>query len=269
MTKKEPKPRLEIPTRKAGPKGRGFANLRKPEEVESIPFEELLAPLESSQVSRTSLASQASQASETRLVSTPIDARSETSLVSQTSQVSQTDQAVNLMSGLPPVKGYNKQYHQVIDHLYLLLDVYEQSVHNHLFRLSWGYNKPTCAISLPRLASRSGMSPKSAQRAISRLIEKGLIKKVGSVVGRGKEQGVEFWVAPPTSLAVETSQVRGASLVSQTTIKEKALKENNKREMAPPDYKNCPDCQGSGFWYPEGVEKGVAKCKHQRLIEEK
>jgi hypothetical protein len=29
--------------------------------------------------------------------------------------------------------------------------------------------------------------------------------------------------------------------------------------------KDCPDCGGSGWWYPEGTEKGVAKCKHARL----
>jgi hypothetical protein len=46
----------------------------------------------------------------------------------------------------------------------------------------------------------------------------------------------------------------------------KVLKENNKRESELSlDTKNCPDCQGSGFWYPEGLEKGVAKCKHGRL----
>ncbi|HEV2707570.1 MAG TPA: hypothetical protein VGV59_16755 [Pyrinomonadaceae bacterium] len=27
----------------------------------------------------------------------------------------------------------------------------------------------------------------------------------------------------------------------------------------------CPDCRGSGWWYPEGVERGVAKCKHASL----
>jgi hypothetical protein len=27
----------------------------------------------------------------------------------------------------------------------------------------------------------------------------------------------------------------------------------------------CPDCGGSGWWYPEGEGKGVAKCKHARL----
>ena len=29
--------------------------------------------------------------------------------------------------------------------------------------------------------------------------------------------------------------------------------------------KRCPDCAGTNFWYPEGPEKGVARCTHQRL----
>lgn len=28
---------------------------------------------------------------------------------------------------------------------------------------------------------------------------------------------------------------------------------------------NCPDCGGSGYYYPEGVEKGVKICKHEKL----
>jgi len=31
------------------------------------------------------------------------------------------------------------------------------------------------------------------------------------------------------------------------------------------DISKCPDCGGSGMYYPEGYEKGVAKCKHERL----
>lgn len=27
---------------------------------------------------------------------------------------------------------------------------------------------------------------------------------------------------------------------------------------------DCPDCKGSGWWYPDGQEKGVAKCRHER-----
>ena len=34
------------------------------------------------------------------------------------------------------------------------------------------------------------------------------------------------------------------------------------------DASKCPDCGGSGWWYPEGESKGVAKCKHEKLITE-
>ncbi|HYP01391.1 MAG TPA: hypothetical protein VER76_14470, partial [Pyrinomonadaceae bacterium] len=27
----------------------------------------------------------------------------------------------------------------------------------------------------------------------------------------------------------------------------------------------CPDCSNSGWWYPDGPDKGVAKCKHAKL----
>ena len=31
------------------------------------------------------------------------------------------------------------------------------------------------------------------------------------------------------------------------------------------DASKCPDCGGSGWWYPDGQERGVAKCKHGNL----
>jgi hypothetical protein len=34
------------------------------------------------------------------------------------------------------------------------------------------------------------------------------------------------------------------------------------------DASKCPDCGGSGWWYPEGEGKGVAKCKHEKLVAE-
>ncbi|MCA1568566.1 MAG: replication protein [Acidobacteria bacterium] len=30
----------------------------------------------------------------------------------------------------------------------------------------------------------------------------------------------------------------------------------------------CPDCYGTGWWYPNGIDKGVAKCKHLKMLEE-
>jgi hypothetical protein len=32
------------------------------------------------------------------------------------------------------------------------------------------------------------------------------------------------------------------------------------------DASKCPDCKGAGYWYPGGYDKGVAKCKHSKLV---
>jgi hypothetical protein len=34
------------------------------------------------------------------------------------------------------------------------------------------------------------------------------------------------------------------------------------------DTSKCPDCHGSGFYYPKGLEGGVARCKHEQLRKE-
>jgi hypothetical protein len=34
------------------------------------------------------------------------------------------------------------------------------------------------------------------------------------------------------------------------------------------DTSRCPDCHGSGFYYPKGAEGGVARCKHEQLRKE-
>lgn len=32
------------------------------------------------------------------------------------------------------------------------------------------------------------------------------------------------------------------------------------------DVRECPDCQGTGWWYPDGQERGAARCRHPRLL---
>jgi hypothetical protein len=38
------------------------------------------------------------------------------------------------------------------------------------------------------------------------------------------------------------------------------------KALASEELAKCPDCGGSGWWYPEGESKGVAKCKHENLM---
>jgi hypothetical protein len=49
-----------------------------------------------------------------------------------------------------------------------------------------------------------------------------------------------------TEIAVEPEQERASSLSDE-------------------ERRACPDCAGTNFWYPEGAEKGVARCTHERL----
>jgi hypothetical protein len=44
-------------------------------------------------------------------------------------------------------------------------------------------------------------------------------------------------------------------------------KEDDPQQSLPLDVaaEKCPDCRGTGYWYPAGPDKGVAKCKHLKL----
>jgi hypothetical protein len=175
-------------------------------------------------------------------------------------------QPLDLMASLPKVAGHLRLPHAITDHLLSQLSADEQAVFMQLFRLSWGYGKPSCSISNPRLSERSNVKMTSMKAAVKRLESRGLISKKATTLGYGKEQGIEYRVSHPDSQPDSDRQSHSGRQSVSDTIKEKDLKENNKKgsELSL-DIKACPDCQGSGFWYPEGTEKGVAKCKHERL----
>jgi hypothetical protein len=49
-------------------------------------------------------------------------------------------------------------------------------------------------------------------------------------------------------------------------IREEAAKTPPVTQNSPQaDFSGCLDCSGTGFWYPEGIEKGVQRCKHEKL----
>ncbi|MCA1614540.1 MAG: hypothetical protein LC795_09775 [Acidobacteria bacterium] len=173
--------------------------------------------------------------------------------------------AVNLWSSLPKVEGHLRLPNIIIDHLYQLLDLQERSVYEQLYRLSHGYGKSTCKIGYPQLAVRSGMGRTAVIQTVERLVKKGLIVRVSTAIGGRKEQGSEYWVSAPGSPAPD-SPTPGS--LSPEPNKIKALKENAKKGGAShqrKDYSNCPDCRGVGMWYPDGFDKGVAKCHHLKL----
>jgi biotin operon repressor len=175
---------------------------------------------------------------------------------------------VDLIASLPEVAGRLELPHQITDHLLKLLDPYEQVVYLQLYRLSWGFNKATCSISNPKLAERTGMPESTVKKTLVKLKAKGLIKKTGLQIGYGKRQGIDFWVAAPSSQLQRSRQPQESSQLSQDHNKRKALKENNKKgnELSL-DTKECPDCDGMGVRYvdPLDYSKGTVKCRHEQL----
>jgi hypothetical protein len=97
------------------------------------------------------------------------------------------------------------------------------------------------------------------RRAVKKLISKKLIEKTERRFG-GAEQGIEYRVFSLDSLTKSDRASTQDSLSTVTPNKEKVLKENSKADAS-----RCPECMGTGFYYPEGTAKGVKRCEHRKL----
>lgn len=175
--------------------------------------------------------------------------------------------APDLLASLPTVAGYLKLGNQIVDHLLPQLEPFEQLVYLQLYRLSHGNGKPSCLISIPKLARRTKISERSLWRALASLNKMGLVTRGESVHGKGKEQGITFWIATPSGPAREASPAREAGPATVADNKRKNQKKDLKGEMASPNFQNCPDCHGTGFHYVDEMDrgKGVEKCAHRNL----
>ncbi|HEX8068702.1 MAG TPA: helix-turn-helix domain-containing protein [Pyrinomonadaceae bacterium] len=171
---------------------------------------------------------------------------------------------LNLIAALPPVGGHMPVPHQITDHLLRHLSPSEQAVYVQLYRLSWGgYRTNYCFITNDKLAERANMSVAQIKKVTAQLQAKGLIEKIARPHGQKVVQGVEYRVRP-TNWQLERSQPQNSqpdsSRLESGPNKEKDLKKDQK------DFSQCPDCFGSGFWYPEGTAKGARPgCQHPRL----
>jgi DNA-binding Lrp family transcriptional regulator len=173
----------------------------------------------------------------------------------------------DLLASVPDRQGYLRLPYQIIDHLLPQLEPLEAHIYLHLYRLSWGFGNSSCTITNAGLARRCNISERTVRNTTPRLRDKGLIEKIRVVEG---SEGIEWRVAIPAGAAKSAVAANSSGVAEYADSNRKALKENNKKENELTlDTKECPDCQGSGFYYPEGVEKGVAKCKHTRLTEGK
>lgn len=158
--------------------------------------------------------------------------------------------------------GFTMVTHEVSDAVVPTLDVYSQSVLQRLLRLTWGRQEDTCTVGLPRLAQSCNISVSQARRAARLLAQRGFVEIVGhDLSSRNQElRGTTYRVLLRRAPTRQRGATHQTAPTGQTPNKEKALKERVKKEVG-----DCPDCHGTGMWYPEGYEKGVVKCSHKRL----
>src|SRR5215210_494512 len=170
-----------------------------------------------------------------------------------------TEDGPNLLDAIPEVRGHTQLPHRYTDHLPRWLSADEQAVYVQLYRLSWGWGNEVCFISNPKLSERSGVPETSMRRAVKKLIGKGLIEKTDRRFG-GAEQGIEYRVFNLDRLTNQDRASNKNGLSNTAPNKERVLKENFKGDAS-----QCPDCMGTGFYYPEGTAKGVKRCEHRKL----
>jgi DNA-binding Lrp family transcriptional regulator len=137
-----------------------------------------------------------------------------------------------------------------------------------LYRLAAGFNNQTCHVSIGKLAEKTHISETQVREFLRYLEDRGWIRRLSVDLSNKnqRERGITFEVRLPRLAPAKTGGgAKSVAPADSAPNKYKDLKESNKKEVAAPDFRNCPDCQGSGFWYPEGIEKGVTKCKHGRM----
>ena len=156
----------------------------------------------------------------------------------------------------------------ILDRVLPTLSPYDQLVLLRLYRLSRGFGKEECTVGYQTLAVACNMSSRQAQISVERLILAGWIERVDMVQGGQSRQGrgSVYRVNLPAATTKERGAIAQGSIAGSATNKDKDINERIKRGAPARDFSNCPDCEGRGYWWPEGFEKGVAKCKHKRLV---
>ncbi len=137
-----------------------------------------------------------------------------------------------------------------------------------LYRAAAGWHSDECIISIAKLSGHCQIKPTQVRQYLKELESRGYIARIENVIG-GRDveaRGIKIKVnlarlTPPEKRTPSENRPRPKTEANKDSIKET----NKKGDELSLNIKNCPDCQGTGFWYPSGIEQGVAKCTHSKL----
>ena len=365
MTKREPKPKLSIPTRTARPKGDMFNNLRRPEEVESLSIEEIVGPQEPTEEASSHL--RPPEVAQGGLRPPKVVRGNSIAPMRDFNKRANSLDRVALPSGLFPgssKKLYDALYVRTLGAVVPVKAV--QATRRELSKWSGIKNVKTIAAHLrhlttvgliahhwdtgsndgsiyevrlpeeadglrpPQTTQGGSGTPEVALDRISGLpldqdsASGGLSQAIDSQVPSGdsktssktntekiddeafaplvrrlreavnKVTGKDFSAAEAerwgelagvlvAELEIAAARTTVSSVPSflaehlrrrlwkidkkQARAEGRELPDEKAASAQGKDARACPDCGGSGFWYPDGYEKGVAKCRHEKLAD--
>lgn len=171
------------------------------------------------------------------------------------------------------IRGYGPFTWDLFDGIMPRLDPYEQVVLLRLCRLAWGHKKDTCRVGYDRLQQACNLKKRKLQEVISKLEFLRYIRRLALEQGGPDRslRGTEYQIllTPPPGV-LRATVASGATVASDATVapdatnKKNTLKEISK-EGGLSRANECPDCGGTSWFYPNGVEGGVKRCSHPKV----
>lgn len=154
--------------------------------------------------------------------------------------------------------------YEVLDKILCRLKPAPRVLLERLYRLSAGWYSDACIVSIPKLSRTCKMGETQVRRYLRELESDGYIERVEDDTTNPNipDRGILFRVLLPRMAPPKNRTGVEFRTGSQSEPnKLKASKESSKKV----DASLCPDCAGQGYFYPDGLDRGVKLCRHERL----
>jgi hypothetical protein len=120
------------------------------------------------------------------------------------------------------VKGELRVPNTISFSVFPTLDPFARAIYYQLFLLSHGFKRETCIAGLAKLARSVLMSQRKVQDTVTYLERRGLIRRVGSILGGPSKGNVYQVPLPATDAALHTTVAGRANVAPGTTVAPRA-----------------------------------------------